>query len=140
MTAFKFRSIAWLHLAFALLGAGVAFLPNAFSPELAAAFDNQPAPSLFGNEWALYAIALLFIALFLAGFVGLLMFKQWGRTLSLCMTGVILLVYPLFGPTLMSGLESALFEAAALSWGAVLALAYYSEVSVKFDESSSMGS
>ncbi|TAG03242.1 MAG: hypothetical protein EAZ30_10300 [Betaproteobacteria bacterium] len=140
MTAFKFRSIAWLHLALAVLGAGAAFLPNGLSPELAAAFDHEPVPSLFGYEWALYAIALFFIALFLAGFVGLLMFKPWGRTLSLCMTVVLLLVYPLFGPTLMTGLESALLEAAALTWGAVLALAYYSEVSVKFSESSSTGS
>jgi hypothetical protein len=39
---------------------------------------------------------------------------------------------PTFGSTLTTGLETAFVEAAAMCWGAVLALAYFSDVRVNF--------
>jgi hypothetical protein len=135
MTVSKFRLLVWLHLAFTIVGIGAAFLPNNFSPELTTAYENQPVPWLVKDVWALFAIAALVIPPWIAGFFGLLLLRRWGRVLALYSTALTLLAYPVFGPHLMSGLESALFEAAALCWGAVLALAYYSEIRVKFDES-----
>jgi hypothetical protein len=43
-----------------------------------------------------------------------------------------ILLYPFLGPTLSSGLEAALHEAASTIWGATLALAYYSPFSEHF--------
>jgi hypothetical protein len=139
MTVLKFRLLVWLHLVLAIAGGGAAFLPNNFSPALATAYENEPFTWLVENEWTSFAIAALVGVPWIAGFVGLLLLKRWGRVLALCSTALTLLTYPVYGPYLMSGLESALFEAAAICWGAVLALAHYSEMRVKFEGSRSTG-
>jgi hypothetical protein len=132
MTTQKFRLLVWLHIALAFAGIGAAFLPNSFSPELIAAYESEPLLWGVENEWLLIAFAVLLIALWVATFVGLLRLKPWGRTLALYATAFTLIILPAFGPTLATGLETALIEAAAICWGAVLALAYFSDVRVHF--------
>ncbi|TAG79630.1 MAG: hypothetical protein EAZ24_05730 [Burkholderiales bacterium] len=128
MTASKFRLIIWLYVALAFASIGAAFLPNSFSPELVAAYENEPLPWDAENEWALIVFAVLMLVAWIAAFVGLLLLKRWGRTLALYITALTLIASPTFGPTLSTGLETALIEAAAIYWGAVLAIAYYSDV------------
>jgi hypothetical protein len=133
VTVFKFRLLVWLHLALTLLGIGAAFLPNDFSPELTTAYENEPSPWVIENLWSLFVIAVALLVPWIAGFVGLLLLKRWGRVVALTATVISLLAYPVLGPTLSSGLESALLEAAVLCWGALLALAYYSVSGERFD-------
>ena len=78
----------------------------------------------------LMAIPLLFA--WLAGLVGLFLIKRWGRGLSLYLTLLGLLIYPLTGPSIASGWSGGLSELAALSWGAALACAYFSPVAEAF--------
>ncbi len=134
MTAQKFRLFVWLHLALALAAIGAAFLPNSFSPELLAAYENEPPPWGAENEWPLIAFAVLLLVPWVAAFVGLLRLKRWGRALALYVTALSLIALPTFGPTLTSGLETAFVEAAAMCWGAVLALAYFSDVREHFEK------
>jgi hypothetical protein len=134
MTVSKFRSCIWLHIALTLAGIGAAFLPNSFSPELVAAYENEPAAWGTERDNLLIALAGTLLVAWIAAFVGLLLLKRWGRTLALCTTALTLIALPTFGPTLSAGLETALVEAAAMSWGAVLALAYFSDVRVNFEK------
>jgi hypothetical protein len=134
MTTSKFRMLVWLHIALIFAGIGAAFVPNSISPELLAAYESEPLPWGTENEWLLFAFAVLLLVLWVAAFIGLLLLKRWGRTLALCATALTLIALPTFGPTLSTGLETALIEAAATCWGAVLALAYFSDVRVNFEK------
>ncbi len=133
MTESKFRLLICLHLVLAGAGTVTAFLHEPFSPELAAAYANEPSVWLEDNVWFLLAMVVALLIPWIAGIVGLFLFKRWGRSVSLCATFATLVIYPLLGPTLYSGPESTLFEASTLCWGAVLALAYYSPLRERFD-------
>jgi uncharacterized protein YqgC (DUF456 family) len=133
MTENKFRALIALHIALSLVGIVAAFLPNGYSTTLAEAYANEPISQFISNDWFWLTFALILLAMWITGVVGMWSFKRWGRSLSLYSTIAALIAVPLFGPTLSSGLESALFEAATLCWGAVLALAYYSVVSARFN-------
>jgi hypothetical protein len=132
MTKKKFRALIALHLALSLAGLCAAFLPDNYSTALSEAYANEPISRFIDNDWFWLTLALILLTAWLAGLVGLWSFKRWGRSLSLYSTVAALIAVPLFGPTLSSGIESSLFEAATLCWGAVLALAYYSVVSEQF--------
>jgi urea transporter len=132
MTESKFRLLIWLNIALTLAGASAALLPNTFSIELEAAFKNEPASWPWMSDWVLAGIAALFLIAWIANIVGLLLFKRWARALALFTTLASLLLLT-SGSSLFTGLESAFYEAATLCWGAVLALAYYSPVSERFN-------
>jgi hypothetical protein len=134
MTVSKFRLIIWVHIALTLAGIGAAFLPSGFSPELVAAYENEPPPWNAESEWLLIAVAVALIAFWVAAYAGLLLFKHWGRSLALCITALTLTLLPTFGSTLTKGLETAFVEAAAMCWGAVLALTYFSDMRVNFEK------
>jgi hypothetical protein len=59
--------------------------------------------------WGLIAIALLIATLWITGVEGMLLFKRWGRTLSLCITVATLSLYVVSGLSLFTGLEGMLF-------------------------------
>jgi hypothetical protein len=133
MTESKFRVLIALHIALSCAGAAAAFIFTGFSPELEAAYANEPEPWVFSTVWSLSTYIVLLVIPWIAGVVGLWRMKRWGRRWSLYSTVILLIAYPLAGASLLSGIESALFEAATLCWGAVLALAYYSGISERFE-------
>ena len=110
----------------------MAFVPGGYSQELSDAYDKEPVPWVMEQVWML-VILLPFGAAVFAGFLGLYFFKHWGRSLSLYSTLAGLFIIPFFGATISSGIESSFYEASTLLWGAILALAYYSPLSHKFD-------
>lgn len=132
MTSAKFRLLILLHLALIAGGIAAVFLPGGYSQELADAYANEPTPWLTDGSWLSIAVVGGLIIVWLAGLVGLFLFKRWGRTLSLYSTAAEFLIYPFQGPSLSSALEATFFEASILVWGAVLALAYFSSVSERF--------
>lgn len=127
-----FRALILLYVALLVAGAIAAFIPG-YSQELSEALDNEPASPILDNLWLMFGLLVPFALAAFAGTFGLYMFKSWGRSLSLYSTLAGLILFPFFGPTLYSGLESSLFEASTLVWGAILALSYYSAVSGSFD-------
>ena len=133
MTCTRFRVV--LVVSIALLVAGMLVddvVPAGFPEELAAAYDRQFA-WLDNNFWPALTLAVLAIGTVLASWVGLFLFKRWGRSLSLYSTLASFVLYPVLGPSVTSALQGALLEASTLTWGAILALAYHSPVASRFD-------
>ena len=133
MSDIKFRLIIFVHLALTAASVGAMFLHDGYSQELADAYAAEPGGWLTDGGWLALTVVGALVAVWLAGLVGLLLFKRWGRTLSLYSTLAEFLVYPFQGPSVSSALESTFLEASILVWGAVLALAYFSTVSTRFE-------
>lgn len=139
MTGSRFRQLLLACLVLFAAAVATGLLPGSYSPALADAYANEPVPRLLQGDWA--AIALLFVMLagMVAGFIGLFLFKQWGRTLSLTLTLLALPLYLVLGPSLMSPLESLLIDASNLLWGACLALAYFSPIAARIEAGTESG-
>jgi len=132
MSDTRYRQLLFLYVALVVAAVAAMFVPGGYSAELADAFANEPDAWLMRSFWLQLAILAPLLVAWIFGLVGLFFFKWWGRTLSTYSTIAGLLVYPFMSPSLSSGLESTLFEAHTLLWGALLALAYFSPVSVRF--------
>lgn len=132
MSNARFR---WLLVAYVVItvGAATAFLvPGGYSEELANAFAQEPDPWLLRDiRWTM-AIGISLLLATIVGLVGLFLLRRWGRAVSLYSTIAGLLLYLFSGPEVTSALERTLFEASALLWGAILALAYHSPVADRF--------
>ena len=131
MTHTVFRSLLWVNVALVAAAAAAAVSPP-YSEALAIAYENEPPTWLMKNPWIYGGVTVSLLAAWLAGLVGLFLYKKWGRTLSLYVTAATLLISPFFGVMLSSGIESALFEASSMVWGALLALSYFSPISDRF--------
>lgn len=132
MTENRYRQLLWIYVALTLASV-VAMLFPSYSENLALAYEKEPETGLMNNLWLAVGLMGALVLVWLVGLVGLFRFKSWARPLSLYGTVAALLTYPFMGATLESGLESALFEASAYVWGAVLALSYHSAVGARFE-------
>ena len=130
----KFRYLLILYALFTFAGVIVALIPGGYSQTLSDAYDNEPQSWIAQNLWVMLAIAIPLLIASVSGFVGLYLFKKWGRTLSLCLTVVSPILSLFFGPTLSKPLESMFFEVSTLLWGAILTLAYYSAINGRFSD------
>lgn len=131
MTHSMFRKLLFVSIVLSLAAMVVAVFPT-YSEALAIAYENEPQPWFMENPWIFGGVAAVLLLAWLASLVGLFLYKPWGRTLSLYSTFAALLVTPFIGVLLSSGIESALFDASSMVWGAVLALSYFSPVSDRF--------
>lgn len=132
MSQKRFRRLILFYVALVVASTLAAFLPDGYSQTLSDAWDNEPMPLILQNLWLAFGLVAPFALAAIVGMVGLFMFKRWGRSLSLYSTLAGLVLFPLFGPSLSSGFESALFEASTMLWGAILALSYHSAISASF--------
>ena len=132
MTDSRFRQLLFLYVISSVAAIAALFLPGGYSQELSEAYYSEPEPWLAGNDWVFLGIAIPLLSASIAGFVGLFLFKAWGRTVSLYTTVASLALLLLGGPTLLSALESLLWEVATLTWGAIMALAYFSPIASRF--------
>lgn len=137
MTDRRFRIILIAYIV-SLLAAIIAnFVPGGYSAGLSAAYKAEPYWLADASLTVLVAVLLLTIVAMTVGIVGLYFFKPWARSLSFLLTVAGTPVAAFAGPTLVSGLESTLWEISTLLWGAILALAYYSPVADGFRANSS---
>ena len=81
------------------------------------------------------SLLLLYVVASLVAFVGLYFFKRWARTTNLVLSALLILVAPALGHIVLSGIAQGLGEIALLLWGAVLAMAYFSPLSERFEAS-----
>ncbi|MGZ8252138.1 MAG: hypothetical protein ACXW1P_06865 [Methylophilaceae bacterium] len=108
-----------------------ALLPSLLPLSLSEAYESLPYPAMFKNTlW--FVLFGPWLALVLVSTVGLFFFKRWARLLSFYTTVIGFVFYPFFGPILASGWSSALSDASFITWGAVLAIAYYSPLGERF--------
>jgi hypothetical protein len=105
------------------LDAAYAAMPEGFDYE--AYFSNG----------ILSAIALAgIVGIWIASVVGLLLFKNWGRTITVLSFIIGLPCIALLGPTIEFGLESALNELLAVCNGIILASMYLQPISTEFNK------
>jgi hypothetical protein len=133
MSETKFRLLVVLQLVISLASIATVFLPVGYSQELEAAYAAEPATWLTEGSGLSLVVVSLFLVAWLASQIGLFLFKRWGRTLSLYFTLAEFTLRAFQGPTLSSALESTLLDTTMLLWGAILALAYFSTVSSRFE-------
>ena len=130
-----FRFLVLASLLLAVLGSLVdLFVPGLFPKELDEAYEAFLAeePEL----WIALAMGVFAIVLFvgaIAGTVGLLLFKRWSRGFSFWLTVLSVASYPFLGPFMSSGWSFMLTELGMILWGAALAMAYFSELRLRFD-------
>jgi hypothetical protein len=138
MTSVKFRFLIILSvlcpLASAFAGMYAAELD--MSLRLKSAFDAEPTPLAMLPLWQSAALGFATMLLVVVSTLGLYAFRRWGRTLSLWSMALIMPVTWMTGPILQAPLESALDMTSSMLFGAVLALAYWSPVSVRFEGTS----
>jgi uncharacterized membrane protein len=127
----SFRTLICINVALNAAGIVAVAFPT-YSESLSMAAESEPRPWLMSNLWLAGGATGLLLSAWILGLAGLFFFKRWARTLALYTTGLTLLATPWFGTYVYSGIETALFEAAALTWGAVLAASYFSPVSTRF--------
>ena len=137
MTETRFRQLLVLYLVVLLAAFVFAFIPPSYSDGLKAAYEAEPESWLIGNVWLSIAMLMAALVAVCVGFIGLYMFKSWGRSLSLVMTIAGTFITLLLGPDLSSPLVGALDEAVSLLWGAILAAAYWSPISHRFSTDNS---
>ena len=131
MTDSRYRMLLWTYVALVL----AAIVASAFPPHteaLESALEAEPTTWLWSNIGVSIGLFSVLALAWLVGLVGLFRFKSWGRSISLYATVAGLLATVLAGSSLYWGLESGLYEATAILWGAILALSYFSSVSARF--------
>lgn len=130
MSVRQFRLALLVYLALSLASIGVDLIPGALPEALVNADLELPVP-VNGNLAFLMLAGVLVLAWPLA-IIGLFLFRRWGRALALYGTVLSLMLYPLLGPIVASGLSFVLAEMAAMLWGACLACAYFSPLALRF--------
>ena len=88
----------------------------------------------FSNFFLGNAVFVVILGIWLASVVGLLLFKRWGRTLTVLGAIISLPCIALLGPTIELGLESALNELLAVCYGAILTSMYLQPISSEFNK------
>jgi hypothetical protein len=132
MTDRGFRNLLWIYVSLVV----AAMVASAFPPHsdaLQAAVAQESTSWLSDHAWARGGAVAILLVGWLAGLVGLFRFKRWGRSLSLYFTFAGFLIYPFLDSSLYWGLEIGLYESSGMLWGAILALAYFSPVSARFE-------
>lgn len=134
MSPIAFRILIVSSVLFAVIAGLVDALCPSFIPEsVVTALEKEAETSIF-EIYPFISLAILMpwlIAVF-ASTIGLLLFKPWARPIALYSTLFGFVFYSLFGSELSSSVASALTDASAMAWGAILALAYYSPLRENF--------
>ena len=130
-----FRCLILASIVLAIIGSLVDLcMPGLVPQELNDAYETYAAeePSL----WLVLTMgvaALIMLVGVVVGTIGLWLFKRWSRGLSFWVTVFSVVTYPFLGPVLYSGWALMLTELGVMLWGAALAMAYFSELRLRFD-------
>ena len=81
------------------------------------------------------SVGVSILLLLLAGLLGVLLFKNWGRWLYLGSSVLILPISIFSGPTIYYGWESALWDIASMANGAIMLAMFLPPISNEFNKS-----
>ncbi len=113
----------------------VAFLNVGQLEDAYAALPEEVDPENFLSKVVLSEFSLLALgALWVISIVGLLLFKNWGRTLTILGFLITVPCLAFMSPTIELGIESALDELLAVCSGIILASMYLQPVSAEFNK------
>ncbi len=120
------------YVLFALLSV---YLDNGqFDAAYAAMPESPYFESYLSNTFLVAAVLAGIIGVSAISVVGLLLFKNWGRTLTVLGYIIGLPCIALLGPTIESGFESAISELLAVCSGIILASMYLKPISEEFNK------
>ena len=136
-----FRALMLASLALSILAFIIDITVPALVPE-GVRFAEEQYWNGTSTAGLVFRLGLLlgYVIVSLVAFVGLYFFKQWARTANLVLSALLLLLAPALGHVVLSGLAQGLAEIALMLWGAVLALAYFSPISERFETSQDLRS
>jgi len=128
-----FRWILSLSLLFALIGSVIDLgFPGLLPEELQHYLKMEHESDLVWTDFPIIALALLLLLLVIPGYVGLYLWKNWGRTLFL-ISGILGYgLAPFMGPYIYSGPAYFFFDLSTVLFGLILGLAWFSPVAEKF--------
>lgn len=128
-----FRALILGALAFAVSATAVDFIPGVIPDRLLAAVDAELQSQLSPGALFPQLIASVLVGvLWLVSAAGQFAFARWARPLALAVTVVNVALDPLLPATVHSGWASSAMHVSHLAWGAVLAMAYWSPVRLRF--------
>jgi hypothetical protein len=133
-TIFRFLVVA--SIVIAVLGTSLDLVvPGLLPAVLEDAYEAHVAAEEPMMSRALTLIGFMLVLLIgsVVGTIGLLLFKPWGRQLSLWLSVLAVLSYPFLGPIVNSGWATMLHNTSIMLWGAALAMAYFAEIKVRFE-------
>lgn len=134
-TPHLFRWLLAANLFLALLASFVDVIFPSLIPQVL--WDAQAKMSETDAEsdslaWWL-AIGVVLLTLAAASYLGLYLFKPWGRRLAVLTTLLAIPLYFPIGPVIQSAVSTLLLESAMIIWGAILAMAYFSPLKTRFE-------
>ena len=127
-----FRGLILAHLAALCIFSILFAFDHGVSQALLDAYLQSVPTWWMGESKLAISLLLAAVAVMIAGYVGLWLFKSWSRTLCLSTTFLGCVLTAMLGPSLYGGLSAAFYDASTLLWGAVLALAYTSPIAHRF--------
>jgi uncharacterized membrane protein len=104
-------------------------LTYSFIEELESANTSYP-----DMDMLLVPVTIVLLVILIATYVGLFLFKRWARVLFVMGFVVSIPTYFMDGLFVSSGLEQLLYDACLLTYGAIIAVAYYSPVKRFFED------
>ena len=104
-------------------------LTYSFIEELESANTGYP-----DMDMLLVPVTIVLLVILIATYVGLFLFKPWARLLFVLGLVVSIPTYFMDGLFVSSGLEQLLYDACLLTYGAIIAVAYYSPVKHFFED------
>ena len=129
-----FRGFMLASLVLSILAFVIDLTVPALVPDIVRFAEEQYwSQSSAGGLMFRASLLLLYVAASLVAFVGLYFFKHWARTANLVLSALLIVVAPALGHIVLSGIAQGLGEIALLLWGAVLAMAYFSPLSGRFE-------
>ena len=106
------------------------FFPSLLSPELQDYFEKAEVTSN-GIFLAIYSLVMTVMGI--VALIGVLMYRKWGRALTVTLTILGILLLPIFDEQISSGLSAAFSSFSATAGGIILALMYLSPVKEHFE-------
>ncbi len=95
------------------------------------AYEIEPEYSDF-QIMIVSVIAVLLLVCAAVSFVGLLLFKNWGRHLYIAGFIIAFPLYPFMGVSVVSGANQLIYDLAMVLSGVLIAVCYYSPISKQF--------
>ncbi len=130
----QFRLLVISSLALVIFGAAIdILLPNTTTEkiiEYAAEIESMPEGWQLIVLGAFGSVALI---LAIASFIGLLLFKRWGRIMYIAGYIAMVPIYPLMGVWVYGGISQLFYDLSMIAAGAILVLMYFSSVAAYFD-------
>ena len=136
MSARFFRGLILAHLMALCVFSILAAFDHGVSQALLDAYLQSGPSWLMGESTLAILLVLAAVAVLIVGYVGLWLFKSWGRALSFWTTVLGCVLTAALGPSVYGGLSVAFYDASMLLWGAVLASAYTSPIAHRFRSAS----